>query len=443
MGNQDGATNYLRKLTHFCHPEKRTNVYTAILSDLKEVANSTLTERKFLRTCNTMEKQQRLLYLFQRDLLPGVGGRILEVKIERDTGIKHSFASPRWAKIVGYVAVIFTNAGALFYIFLFALRQTKFRQDAWFRSFMTWLGMDVILVSSMVVVVSHFVIPSYILKDLLKIKERLIENINEYHRNFNRGREVMQENLDTAFNSAEYFFVLNKLARMEEYRELLVAKAITNFSTPWPRQSYQHFEGYSDTYPKFTTIFSNMGGVLATVIGSFVRLPPSIQDAVQYSAFSVGFGYTMIMMAELYYIYPALVAAVIITCVVLVHYIIRAVSAAKIKRNAMTITPKQSMPDCDIRSETNESAKMSVLMHWWKQGDLIIKPPDESKISPHSSSYEVSDMLSDSYFDISMSSESSYHDSWLQSVDSDSNSSCHSSWLSSVSFDHESDVALN
>eukprot|EP01037_Dinobryon_pediforme_P020869 gene20869-21591_t len=181
----------------------------AIVSDLVAVANSTTREIRALQLLDKQAQQQRLLLLFQCDLLPGV------------TGIN----APKWVKIIGYLVVFATDLGALFYVFLFALRQTKYRQDAWFRSFMTWLGLDIILVGSAVVLVSHLIVPSFAMRELSILKERLIANINSYfHRVKEREGEDFKESSVNTFNSAEYFFISHKIARREEFRHLFIAK---------------------------------------------------------------------------------------------------------------------------------------------------------------------------------------------------------------------------
>ena len=100
--------------------------------------------------------------------------------MERDGEAHYNDGISLRMKALGYTFVFGVNACMLFYVFLFALRQTKARQDAWFRSFLIWLGLDTILVCTLVVLVSNIVIPTYITKYLSKLKERLVSTFRAY-----------------------------------------------------------------------------------------------------------------------------------------------------------------------------------------------------------------------------------------------------------------------
>ncbi len=88
------------------------------------------------------------------------------------------------------------NIGMLFYILLFAFSQTSHRQGAWALSFFLWLCVDVILVSSGIVIFTHIFVPSLIMKDVHKIKQRLVDSIRDFnagvqgqHRRYTRSED--------------------------------------------------------------------------------------------------------------------------------------------------------------------------------------------------------------------------------------------------------------
>ena len=330
-----------------------------VLSELSQVDKSIATERSLIRSFRSKrEKQQRLIYLFQRDLLPGISGQILESKTIRDSEKDRSGVSLR-TKIVGYAVVCGTNTAMLFYIFLFALQQTKVRQDAWFRSFMTWLGMDIILVCSMLVLISQIVIPSFVRKDLAKIKQKLISTIDNYRHKANAKR------IEKEFNSADYLFVSTRLAKIEEFKNLEVAKIIANFHTPWPRQSYQYLKDYSHKYKsKFTIIFSSIGSVIVFLLGGFIQLPTAAQDAAVYSAFSAGFGYTVVLLAELYNLYPALIAIPVVMGIIFIHFLIRALSTAKPPKIPMKVAQMETTTVVEAVTDRNvKTNRRNALVH--------------------------------------------------------------------------------
>jgi hypothetical protein len=236
----------------------------------------------------------------------------------------------------------------LFYVFLFALRQTKARQDAWFRSFLTWLGLDTLLVCTFVVVFSNIVVPSFIMKDISKLKEHLLSTLHAHRRSIGQvaASQENDEKSDRAapasaeingpeLNSADYFFISSRICRMEEFQHLLVASMISKFSTPWPRQSYQHAV-QDDTTTTAAATRSHYWSVLFAVksflvflIGGFVQLPPSFQDSVVYMAFSVACGYIVVLLTQLYSVHPALIAIPVTTALVLTHYTIQFITAAR------------------------------------------------------------------------------------------------------------------
>ena len=76
---------------------------------------------------SSREKTKRLLFLFQCDLLPGLSGQVLSSKGSRDTLTSARPVAP-WQKAAGYLTVLLLDAAMLFYVYLFAMQQSKVRQ---------------------------------------------------------------------------------------------------------------------------------------------------------------------------------------------------------------------------------------------------------------------------------------------------------------------------
>ena len=154
------------------------SVYKAVLNDVKKVKASVDLEMEKSVYLSDKEKGRLLMYLFQCDLLPGINGKILETKGKRDQArVQHV---SQWVKFVGWGFIILLNSVMLFYIFLFALNQNTNRQEAWFRSFILWLILDIVFVSTAEVFFTHIVVPSMIMKDVTKIKQRMMENLSTF-----------------------------------------------------------------------------------------------------------------------------------------------------------------------------------------------------------------------------------------------------------------------
>jgi hypothetical protein len=132
---------------------------------------------KFLKTVKDQSK--RLLYLFQKDLSPGITGEILESKDQRDN-ITLKPVSQK-IKFLAWFFLGVLDLGMLFYVFLFALSQDSHRQAAWGRSLGIYLLLDIVLISTLMVIFMHVLLPSLIMRDVGKIKKKVTESIKEFY----------------------------------------------------------------------------------------------------------------------------------------------------------------------------------------------------------------------------------------------------------------------
>jgi hypothetical protein len=165
--------------------EQMNNISVAeiVLNELKHVHHQMKREKQlfFMTLRADPMKNKRLLYLFQKDLLPGIHGMILEAKASRDEVILKG--SSKQAKLLGWIYLGVTNIGMLFYILLFALTQTTDRQQAWGQSFALWLVADIFIVGTLIVLIMHVWIPAITMTDVLSIQKKLTETISNYQKN--------------------------------------------------------------------------------------------------------------------------------------------------------------------------------------------------------------------------------------------------------------------
>jgi len=159
-----------------------------LLSDLQEVLQQVMKEEETFNNSllSEGEKERRLMYLFIRDLLPGLNGKILSSKENRQStrlsGVSVS------SQYIGWVMLLGLNGTFLFYIYLFAMRQTESRQTAWLLSFVIWILFDVFVASTMVVIVVHVLIPSLAMRDLHRLKHRLLQDVVIFRRDLHLKR---------------------------------------------------------------------------------------------------------------------------------------------------------------------------------------------------------------------------------------------------------------
>ena len=300
----------------------RKDVADVLLSELAVVAQTIEKERNRIDSMTVRRaKQRRLLYLFQKDFLPGVSGQILHSKVQREDIQVHGAVS-MLSKALVYLLILASNSGMLFYVFLFALGQTKYRQDAWFRSFIIWISMEVFVVGTVMVLITHVILPSLIMRDITKIKDKLMDSIRDYQKDLkNKTAEQKADNEEKLFNSAEFFFVSFKLAKL--YKDLPVAKIISKYSTPWPRQSYHHVVDVSRSYDmRFSGLSSSVGKVLLFFIGSFLNTPLGVQDGLLHSLFTVVVGYLVLLHIQLYNIQPALAFIPLFIVCIILHFVV-------------------------------------------------------------------------------------------------------------------------
>lgn len=325
--NSENKSQY-RRLLYLVAPTSKISVRALVLADLLELE---VRVHKELNTyfkkdsgLSARDRGKRLLYLFQVDLLPGITGKILESKSNRDNSTVKKVSRP-W-KIAGYTGVFLLNTGMLFYIFLFALLQTDSRQRAWLQSFILWIVVEILLVSSGIVLFTHVLMPMLIMKDVSKIQQRLLGNLLDYRKSMNKtvtSTEGIDDNTPAVLNAAKYLFASTKVAEL--FPNLKESKIISKFSTPWPRQSYQHSKDVSKSYSKkFSYIASSVRAVVLFFIGGLLNVPPSLQDTIVQMTTTAAVGYGMLLHIQLYHIFPILVVVPLLIVSVIVHFAIQA-----------------------------------------------------------------------------------------------------------------------
>ena len=300
------------------------SVREILLSELSSVKRQVHTELDVFdfATLSNREKGKRLLFLFQCDLLPGLSSKILTAKKDRDVAVRASVSLSK--KIAGYATVLLVNTGMLVYIFLFALQQSKTRQNAWLQSFLIWFMCEVLFVSTIVVLLLHYVIPNLTRHDVDKIREKLKDSLSAYHVSLaSANHRTESEDTKSPFNTADYFFVSARLAK--RFPDLSVSKVIAHFRTPWPRRSYLHIDDVSQLYKNggIAFFFSSFGSILLFMLGCYVQLPLGLQEGIVHSTMALGVGYTVLLHAQLFDLYPALAFLPLFVLIIVVHFYIQ------------------------------------------------------------------------------------------------------------------------
>ena len=131
--------------------------------------------------------------------------------------------------------------------------------------------------STLVVLIVHYCIPSLVLGDVGHIGRKLQESVSAYHRSLVERARGVDGSQEEEFNAAAFLFVSTRVAHM--YPDLAVAKIIGHFRTPWPKRSYQRVSDAAQTYQNSGIKFfvGSFGAVLLFTLQRFVYLPAGLQ----------------------------------------------------------------------------------------------------------------------------------------------------------------------
>ena len=343
----------------------KPNVEHLVLRELGRTLEVEAHETKFIESDNVSEKSKakRLVHLFQCDLLPGISGQILASKDRRDSLLanKAAVVSAK-AKVLGYAVILLANAGMVFYVFLFTLQQSKSRQTAWLQSFLLWLCTEILFVSTLTVLVVHFIVPSFVMEDVKKLRTKFADLLDDYKKKMSEGVNATELVSAKSFNAADYFFVSRKLAH--RVPQIRVAQIIAQFSTPWPRQSFQHVRDVSQSYNKgLMSVLASFGGILLLfVITSFINLPFAMQDAVVHMTGTVTVAYLVLLHTELFNVLPVLAFLPLFVFGILIHFIVQ-ICRPQANRRDNKIQPIDTIVSDDGETTRNHPTRRMSLVH--------------------------------------------------------------------------------
>jgi hypothetical protein len=332
--------NYYNQIKSFYNTVimKRRRPELVLLDELEFVRDAVTSEVVMFESSqlNETQKSQRLLFLFVRDLLDGANGQILDAKNRRDSTVRKMVTVD--TKILVSLVVSFTLLGMLFYVYLFALRQTQERQQAWFQSFLVWVVFEILLVSTGMVFLTHIIVPSVIVSDVKRVKQNIVNDILSFKNSVgcqaNTSISTLQQEDSTInkekfddiesspdFNAAKYLFASSRLARM--YPDLKQSDIVAKFTTHWPRRSLKSNQksvtnSYNNKLGFVTQAFSR---VLLFSISSVIQLPEPVQDIIFQLISTSGFGYMIVLFVSLWRTSPLLVAVPVIFLVLCGHFI--------------------------------------------------------------------------------------------------------------------------
>jgi hypothetical protein len=309
---------------------------TDLVKDLGRVRKEVAQEYRRLEGLKTsdedlgltsLRRRKRLMCLFVRDLSSGVSGEVLARKSQRDSEMSRPGGGsgkldrvPWQLKWMAGLFVGLLDAGMLFYVYLFAMNQSHSRQQAWFVSFVMWLGFEIFLSSTALVLVLHLLVPLYVWSDVAKVKKGVLEDFMKFRKNQEVGSVSAPENdietgEGTSFNAAKYFFTSWRVASL--LPKLPESQLVLQFSTPLPRKMFGKEEDKVAKEYEDDVISSAVAQIVLYFLVSLLHDSSLVQDIVIQTVCNGGLGSLCLLLVRLWNIHPwlaVLVALMLLLC---------------------------------------------------------------------------------------------------------------------------------
>lgn len=305
----------------------RAEVSQARVAAVREV-------RRFEReAASPKEVSAFILFKFVTDLTSGFTRRIIDVQYRQEHLTRRNISHT--LKICGACLCVSVVVGMVVYLCLFASRQGRDRQYAWFYASMLWLGVDVCFLSSVVVLVQHVLLPSLAIADLNAAIRHVNAKIGPYAKRqvtFATEEEapnlpVIQEHNEQqtraarAFNAAQFIYVSHRLASV--YPKSEASRIVRKYSTVWPR-GCAHLQdtvgGASDRSGNERLDREGGCGALAacmSLLALLLRLPLLLQQSLFRALSTFTSGVLLFVHIYLYNMFPALVVLPLYTVLIL------------------------------------------------------------------------------------------------------------------------------
>jgi len=276
-----------------------------------------------------------IMILFLKELTSGYTHRLVDMKFRREHMTRKKLHY--LLKLIGFIFCVGLCVGTLVYLYIFTQKQDRDRQHAWFYSAMLWLGLHILVLSSLNVVLQHICLSRWARRDLQSIIEKVnegrmnqnaicqaysdVEN-NKSHDSISKSGLATESvpkryaSSDDTFNAAPYIYTSHRLAQL--YPQSAESSIILNFCTVWPKQSWRHCGGVNNRESGYSC---SRGFLL--MLGLFLYIPPLMQDSLVHLFSTILTAIVLYAHVYLYNMHPALVAAplYVIAVVSLLYYI--------------------------------------------------------------------------------------------------------------------------
>jgi hypothetical protein len=359
--------------------EEEADAHNELMKELMEVRKEVSQEYQWFSGGNSkaeqdssesllLSKRKRLLRLFVKDLSSGVCGIVITNKEQRDSMSSEFLKNNRVSaltKSMAWVAVILMNFSLLFYVFLFAMNQTRNRQTAWFQSFVMWAIFEIVVSSTGLVLCIQLLIPLYVFTEVTKVKEKVLKDMLAFRQKYlklSRQRRpkgavsTQHQKEGVGFNAAKYLFTSWRLASL--FRDIPESGLILDFTSPWPKKKFRSEETTVTSYYEQDVFWAALSRILIFFITPFLHLHTLSQDIITQMVCNTGFGYLCLSFIRLYRISPLLPLAPVVLVFVCVHFLVRSnEGAGKLQKFAIVHPQVGDEEDKEKEVEEEEDDK--------------------------------------------------------------------------------------
>jgi hypothetical protein len=334
-------------------------------------------------------KRKRILYLFIKDLMKGVGGSVLDNKDSRENIRPKKVSS--YSKVMAWVFVSVLNAGMLFYVYLFARTQTSSRQSAWLISFIMWFFFEIAVSSTAVVLLTHLIIPLYVLSDIRNIKKRVLTDILLFRKASlqalakvpGAGAQPSNGSTSTEFNAAKYLYSSWRVASL--FPSLKESEIILRFQTPWPQHCLKSetVKVTSSYERRYSFLYQAIGRVAIFFLASFLNLPQLAQDSLMQMTSNSALGYFGVLFIRLYGLNPYLIGVPLFLGIIIVHFGLQWTLKSEQVKKAQDLYPLEEEFSSAVVMPTDEEKVAAHGAVEWEEDDEYAERYAPSLVEPN------------------------------------------------------------
>ena len=208
-------------------------VFMKILQDVELSRLHAYQEVRLFRSLSPLERRKRLLMLFVRDLAVGTKGDIVsqmssedETVVFRDRMLRPVNA---WVKAGSCLFIVIVNMLFLVYVFLFSLGQDIVGQASFLQSFVIWLAVEVLVISTLSMCISHIFLPLWTLYGEVVVRKIQIRTSIE---DFSQNTAVRGGSMEK-LNMCPYLYVSHRVAA--EFPDLAESAVVLGFRSTHPK----------------------------------------------------------------------------------------------------------------------------------------------------------------------------------------------------------------